>query len=186
MKKQLKIAFVGPSGSGKSTTASFFRDFVEENALDCAVLKLAEPLYRVQAMIYKEAGQPIDYRSQDQTLLEMIAKKMRAIDKEALINNLRGRLKTCNADVIINDDLRDDITDWPAMIENDFQIVRIWTEPQVRRQRLAGRQDLDAIMDSALDEQVTRIRPNFVVTNNSDQNSLKYQVHALARQLCSL
>jgi len=47
--------------------------------LDVVVLKLADPLYRLQNSFYEIAGLPLVAQAQDQVLLEMIARQLRRI-----------------------------------------------------------------------------------------------------------
>lgn len=180
----IRIAMIGPSGSGKSTAAGELVDAYMQAGLRCGIYKLAQPLYRLQRQFYEAAGRGIGSDEQDQTLLETIATRLRAISPTCLVDDLGRRLDTADEDVVLNDDLRDDDVDWPYMRSLGFRIVRIVTPESVRRSRLGSRGDLTSIPDSMLDRQMARIPADFVLTNGSDGiDGLRSQVRRLVRHL---
>ncbi|WP_321817247.1 MULTISPECIES: hypothetical protein [unclassified Paraburkholderia] len=182
MSKQprLRIALVAPSGSGKSTTAGLLREAFEAAGKQVAILKLAAPLYSLQRAFYDAACHDMREGTQDQHLLEHIATQLRRIDSHSIVKNFAQRLDRCEADVIINDDLRDDVTDWPYLRQKQFAIVKIATAPAVRASRLHGRNDVSIVENSALDVQMSRIHADYVLPNNGSLDGLKTHVEALA------
>lgn len=179
----LRLCLVASSGSGKSTTARLIQDWLQAQGHSAQVVKLAEPLYRIQAMFYAEACVELSPEAQDQRLLEGAATYLRGIHARALVNNFLRRLEATQADVIINDDLRDDRTDWPALREAGFIVVKVVARPEVRARRLAARQDISVVLDSPLDQQMARIDADYILTNNTSLASLQAQVDGLCRIL---
>lgn len=179
----LCLCLVAPSGSGKSTTAQLIRNWLRARGHSVEVVKLAEPLYRIQAMFYAEAGIALTPETQDQKLLESVATHLRAIHARALADGFLRRLAASRADVVINDDLRDDRIDWPALREAGFRVVKVAARAEVRAQRLAERNDLSVVKDSPLDLQMARIEADYVLTNNGSLGALEAQVDGLCRLL---
>lgn len=179
----LRLCLVAPSGSGKSTTAQLIRDWLHVRGHSVEVVKLAEPLYRIQAMFYAEAGIRLTPETQDQKLLESVATHLRAIHARALADGFLRRLAASRADVVINDDLRDDRVDWPALREAGFRVVKVAARAEVRAQRLDERRDLSVVKDSPLDLQMARIEADYVLTNNGSLAALEAQVDGLCRLL---
>eukprot|EP01038_Epipyxis_sp_PR26KG_P019083 gene19083-27033_t len=179
----LRLCLVAPSGSGKSTTAQLIRDWLRARGHTVDVVKLAEPLYRIQAMFYAEAGIALTPETQDQKLLESVATHLRGIHARALVDGFLRRLTTSHADVVINDDLRDDRIDWPALREAGFRVIKVAARAEVRAQRLAQRNDLSVVKDSPLDLQMARIAADYVLTNNGSLGALEAQVDGLCRLL---
>lgn len=181
--RQLRLALVAPSGSGKSTVAHMLKTAFERKGLDVEVLKLAHPLYRLQAKYYEEAGLKISGKAQDQLLLQSIASNLRALDPKSLVNNFNVRLGSCHASVVINDDLRDDRVDYPFLRELEFSTIKIVVDPKLREQRLALRGDVKLSAAETLNEQMRRIPGDLVLTNNGDLDVLSVQIEAAAECL---
>lgn len=162
---QLRLAIVAPSGSGKSTTAEFIVQRCRQLGKSARVLKLAEPLYRLQKAFYTTAGQDIDTYQQNQKLLEDIATHLRTIRPTSLVDDFVGRLSDCADDVIINDDLRDPDVDLPVLRDLGFQILRVSADDRAIAARLDRRKDLQTQRKSKVDQNVLRIRPDHVIVN---------------------
>lgn len=181
--KQLRISLVAPSGAGKSTVASLLKSAFEQSGLSVQILKLAAPLYQLQAGFYRECGMELTAGQQDQHLLELIATEMRRIAPQSLVRHFGERLAGTDADVVLNDDLRDDQTDWPWLQRNGFTVVRVLAGAVLRNERLQGRGDLTLVKDSSLNAQISRIREARTVTNEGSLDTLRVQVEALAASL---
>lgn len=161
----LRLAIVAPSGSGKSTTADFIVQRCLMHQKSARIIKLAEPLYRLQREFYTTAGENIETYQQNQKLLEDIATHLRAIRPTSLVDNFTARLVTCDDDVIINDDLRDPEIDLPMLRCLGFQILRVSASNHCIASRLDQRGDLQTQRSSVLDQTVQRIRPDHVLVN---------------------
>ncbi|WP_024905395.1 hypothetical protein [Robbsia andropogonis] len=177
---RLRLALVAPSGSGKSTTAQLLKLHFERAGKRVEILKLAAPLYAIQRMFYEEACRNLPDGAQDQYLLEHIATELRALDRLSLVKNFARRLMQSDADVVINDDLRDDATDWPYLRQHGFDVVKIVADPAIRSARLTGRADLSVVEKSPLDLQMQRIRADYALPNNGSIEALTAHVNAFA------
>lgn len=181
--EQLRLALVAPSGSGKSTAAALMKAAFERHGKRVQIHKLAQPLYRLQECVYLECGLAVEPGRQDQTLLEALATHMRRIDPLSLVRHLEGRLKGSSADVVLNDDLRDDVTDWPWMRAAGFHVIRVEASPAVREQRLRSRGDLSVVHASALDAQLDKIEADTALPNQGRMEQLEAAVDALVVHL---
>lgn len=180
---QLRLSLVAPSGSGKSTLAGMLKTKFEQMGLSVQVLKLAQPLYELQADFYVKSMVDVARDKQNQRLLEVIATEMRRIDAHSLVNNFRRRLEESTADVVINDDLRDDRVDWPYLKSEGFRVVRVLASADKRGRYLDGRGDLSVVQNSDLNLQIARIRADYVLVNNSLLADFDAQAQSLAGHL---
>ncbi|RMV71056.1 hypothetical protein ALP05_200195 [Pseudomonas caricapapayae] len=184
-KEAIKLSLVAPSGSGKSTAAEHLCEYFSHRGLKVQVIKLAAPLYRLQEHFYSEACTALNPGAQDQKLLELVAGQLRLIDPFALVKAFELELEKTGADVVINDDLRDDQIDWPYLREKGFKVIKIVTNPLSRKQRLESREDISVIHESALDLQIERIQPDFTLANDSTPDAFRHQIRELAKCLMS-
>lgn len=176
---QIRLALIGPSGAGKSTTAGLLQESLARRGLSCSVHKLAKPLYDIKQMFYDAAGRSVAYDAQDHPLMEQIARSLRELSPTSLVDNMAARLSGCTDDVVLNDDLRDNEVDWPALTAEGFRVVRIHAPKSSLVERLTGRGDLRLISNSPLDAQVRRIRSDYVLANVADLAGLKTQIEGL-------
>nr|WP_311138718.1 dephospho-CoA kinase [Pseudomonas amygdali] len=172
---------MAPSGSGKSTTAQLLREHFEEAGLSVEVIKLAQPLYELQGMFYEQAGVELASGSQNQRLLECIARELRVLDGQSLVKNFARRLLQSRAQVVINDDLRDDTVDWPYLYEQGFQVIKVLADSSLRQLRLGLRGDISVVENSALDLQMRRIDADYVLPNSGSLAQLKQRVAVVGR-----
>ena len=175
---QLRVSLIAPSGAGKSTVAGLLKSAFEQSGRTVQILKLAEPLYQLQTGFYRECGIELVAGQQDQHLLEVIATEMRRIAPLSLVNHFGARLASTTADVVINDDLRDDKTDWPWLRRNNFTVIRVVAGANLRKERLSGRGDLTLVQNSPLNAQIANIREDHKVTNEGSLDDLRAQVEA--------
>lgn len=184
---QVRLCIVGPSGSGKSTVVSLLRRELEVAGYSVATLKLAQPLYDLQAKFYDIASVVLSEGDQDQILMETIARELRRINPNSLVSAIERRLDDCRAEVVLNDDLRDDQTDAPRLRKLGFRIARVVTAEPERISRLLLRRDAATIADSPLDRQIARLPVDFVINNSSPGlDRLKTHVDVLAGHIATL
>lgn len=175
-----RIVLYGHSGSGKSTSARLVRNYYERSGRRVAVVKLAEPLYALQHAFYQAVGRTIDAHAQDQVLLEMIAEQLRRLSPTSLVDCFRRRVAEVEADVILNDDLRDVDVDYPALQALGFSFLRVWCDEPVRLRRLFGRSDLSSRPQSATTSRIDAIRADARIDNSDDGvENLKRHIEAV-------
>lgn len=178
--RAIRLAVIAPSGSGKSTAAAMMREQFAARGLSSEVVKLAAPLYRLQAEVYRTAGREIGPDEQDQEILEAMARFLRRIEPGCIVEDFLARYRRCTAPVALNDDLRDPDTDWPRLHEAGFRVVRVVTPEDVRLRRLRARGDLKSIAHSQLDDDLQRIHADVEIANETDGfDTLAVRVAAL-------
>ncbi|MGW4800889.1 hypothetical protein ACWEPC_51570, partial [Nonomuraea sp. NPDC004297] len=102
--------------------------------------------------------------AQDQILMESLADSMRRIRPESLADDFLSRLASTDADIVVNDDLRDPFVDALALRAHGFRVLRVTAAPQVRETRLAGRGDTSRADRSTSD--LDLIKPDAVLDNS--------------------
>jgi cytidine deaminase len=163
--RSLNLCLFAPSGSGKSTVCTYIREHLAQRGIASEVVKLADPLYRLQAEIYRTAGTEIG-RRQDQKLLETLASVMRGINRRSIVEDFLRRYRGISAPVVLNDDLRDPDVDYPELRRLGFRFVQIKALDSVRGERLAARGDVRIILHSRLDGPLQRIEPDYCIDNS--------------------
>ena len=162
--KQVRLCLFGPSGSGKSSSARIISEMVAAHGRSFARIGIGEPLYQMQESFYQVAGLGAPTK-QDQVLLTDIATHLRRLNPECLIQAFELRLSRWeNADVVVNDDLRDSEIDYPRLRELSFRFVHIKAHPEVRCCRLLQRGDLSRGDESKFS--YSKISPDYVVEND--------------------
>jgi hypothetical protein len=143
-------------------------EILRDRGLTLAIVKLAQPLYELQQAFYAAAGRPISADAQDQALLELIARELRRISPTSLVDDFRRRVVGCDADVLLNDDLRDPFVDWPALRDDGFRFVRLVCDDRVRAERAARRGDISTVLHSQTTADIDLIQPDYVIDNSTD------------------
>ncbi len=182
--KQIRLCVFGHSGSGKSTAASHIIQRFQDGGYSTTVIKLAEPLYRLQREIYATAGRQIRQYEQDQQMLEGLARELRRINPRALVEDFERRLAVSASTVVVCDDLRDGNVDYPYLKEQGFLFLRIQVKPEVAQYRLQQRQDLSTVLNSPASKDVDTMHCDFEVHNDaSDLDTLLHQLDAIVSKL---
>jgi dephospho-CoA kinase len=140
-------------------------------------VKLSAPLYALQAKVYETAELPLAEGAQDQLLMEALASHLRRIRADSLVSDFFRRIAGVQADLIINDDLRDPFVDAPSLRREGFRIVRVTCPEPIRRSRLAVRDDI-TVADAST-SQLDLIEPDAVVENGTTLAELREKVHKL-------
>jgi hypothetical protein len=143
----MRIALHGIPGSGKSTLARMLVPELERAGVPSVVLRLADPLYALQALVYRTAGRPLpDPTVQDGRLLADLAGHLRRINPDALTGDFRARVHEVSSArpgaAIVCDDVRP--ADAVCLVGLGFMLVRVDADAELRAARLAGRGDLTA------------------------------------------
>ncbi len=174
----IKLAVYGLSGCGKSTVARIIADYFSAGKKTIEFIKLAYPLYKIQQVYYETAGGKIDFYEQDQLLLESIAANLRRISSLSLVNDFMERLKKSEADVVINDDIRDYQTDYPALKKEGFIFVKVHCDEELRVRRLKARKDISITIVSQTTRDIDKFSADCAIdTGFEDQDHVKTHIH---------
>ncbi|MFF8292633.1 hypothetical protein ACF068_25835 [Streptomyces sp. NPDC016309] len=176
-RRTLRISVVGLAGAGKSTCASLIEEFARDKGLSHARIKLAKPLYDLQAEVYRTAGGTLHDGAQDQILMEALADAMRRIRPDSLAADFVARLADTDADLVVNDDLRDPHVDAPALRGHGFRVLRITCDEELRQRRLEGRGDPSRADRST--REIDLITPDAVIDNGAGLDEYRTAVHEL-------
>jgi len=176
----LKLAFYGLSGVGKSTASTLIGRMCRQRGVTFEVVKIAEPLYRMQRDIYVRLGRQVTPHQQDQLLLRALADQIRRIEPSFLTDDFLWRVDQSTATAIINDDLKDVSFDYPRLAQAGFRFVRITCEEETRARRLSGRADLTRAPETSQTWGFDHIRPDWELDNTEDGEN------ALVRKLSPL
>ena len=178
-----KIAIYGLSGAGKSTVRQILVKKFKEKKLKVEVVKLAEPLYYMQSVLYETAGKKIEYYQQDQKVLEAMAGLLRNIDSFSIVNYFKRTVKNMDADIIINDDIRDYKTDYQYLKNEGFVFIHVVCDEKIRRSRLEQREDISIVKNSNTTSALEKFTEDFVVENNGTINELEEQINRIISEL---
>jgi GTPase SAR1 family protein len=145
----VRIALFGLPGSGKSTACRELLGILERRGQPAVLLKLAEPLYELQNLIYSYCGVPLhDRYRQDGALLNFLGAHLRSINPDVLTDHFASRQRAAEVDAaeagktrlfVLCDDMRP--VDAPFMRARGFTLVRVDAPRATRERRLAGRGD---------------------------------------------
>lgn len=113
--------------------------------------------------------------------MEVAATQLRRLNPRALVDRLLSEMDTADADIVLNDDLRDPGTDYPAMLARGFRFVRIECAEQLRRQRLLARGDVTR--SDASTSGIDEIRADFVVDNSGGLEAFQRKVDQLMGEI---
>ena len=175
----LRVSVIGLAGAGKSTCASLIREYALGEGLTYARLKIAKPLYDLQEQVYLMAGVMLREGEQDQVLMEALASAMRRIRPQSLIDDFTRRLSETEADLVVNDDLRDPDVDAPVLRAQGFRFLRVVCDEDLRRQRLTGRGDRSRSDGST--SQIDLIEPDVVIDNGTGLDACRDAVRQVLR-----
>ena len=113
----MKICFIAPSSYGKSTAVGIIKKyFNSEN------IKIAKPLYDLQAYFYDFIGKSIG-ETQDGELLQFFGIKIRKENPSFLLDSFYQRVSSSTNEIITNDDCRP--PDYIYLKELGFIFIKI-------------------------------------------------------------
>lgn len=183
---QQRFALYGKPGAGKSTFTRNLVEEFEERAIPTLTVKIAAPLYELQAVIYAMAGRPmLDSGRQDGKLLADLGSHLRRINSEALTTAFTARIRQaeqCFPDaVLLCDDLR--ASDLAAVTELGFATVRISACEKIRQTRKAERGDLSPGDDAHSAEASIMEEPWYQVINDGTREELRNHAAFLVEEV---
>jgi energy-coupling factor transporter ATP-binding protein EcfA2 len=119
----VRVCLYGPTASGKSTIARHLA-----KTYGGEIIKVAEPLYRLQKLFYDELELPVN--GQDGELLQFFADKIEREQPGWLGRRVTDRVQASATRLVINDDCRRN--SYAALDTAGFVFVRIDTSPDKR------------------------------------------------------
>jgi len=122
-----RISLIGPTGVGKSTLA---RRVAER--FDGVVIKIAEPLYRLQEEFYRRIGKMV--RGQDGELLQFLGHKVEKESPGWLATQFLDQVERSQTSLVVNDDCR--LNSYKHLQANGFVFVRVHCEDTIHHARL--------------------------------------------------
>src|SRR5476649_1519196 len=138
----LKIALTGLPGAGKSTASKLLLQRLSERKINATVIKLAAPLYDIQAAFYKRIEATLLEDQQDGQLLNFLGGHFRKVDPEFLGRDLTWRCSAAilsGARALICDDARP--LDLQTLHNQGFTIIKIVAPDDLRKARKTARGD---------------------------------------------
>lgn len=178
----LKIALTGLPGAGKSTSSGLILDELRTVGETVEVVKLARPLYDVQACFYNRMSEVLPADRQDGKLLNFLGSHFREASTDFLIRDMLWRCdaaRLAGASIALCDDARP--LDLGALSSNGFVIVRIVARDELRIARKAARGDRFA----GRDDHPTELAPggvglaaDYTIENNGSVSQLRAALQA--------
>lgn len=138
--KPLKIGLLGTTGVGKDTCCQCIKKLFPNISIQ--VLRLAQPLYAVQNMVYQICGVEKGGDIQDGALLNFLGKHMRQINPQVLVDAFFDALRKVGTetDLILCPDVRP--IDAPSLKKIGFTLIHILADPETALERRKKRGDL--------------------------------------------
>ena len=180
------IALSGPRGAGKSTFAALVTKELRRHRQQVTLLRIAEPLYQVQELIYKLARCSIAGSSfQDAELLTFLGRHFRKIRKTSLLDAFVRQIqestkKASRRHVVLCSDARS--PDLPFLRRNGFSLGFVYAPKETIDKRLIARGDANRTR-SARELEVTyrQTKWDFEIDNSGSRNALRHQAVKIAR-----
>jgi dephospho-CoA kinase len=176
-----RVALAGPPGAGKSTASKSLASLATSRGIAFCVIKLADPLYRCQAEIYKIAGRPLeDFYTQDGELLNFLGVHLRKINGTVLLDSfdqrLEAELRAFDAQgnsraLVVCDDMR--ATEASFLRGHGFSIIHVEAPPSLCIERRRQRGDTTLGDAAHVTEQPLEIlSPDHVISNDGALDTL--------------
>ncbi|GAA4782298.1 ATP-binding protein [Streptomyces ziwulingensis] len=181
-----KVALYGRPGAGKSTLAGLLTQELAAAGADVLNLKVAAPLYELQAIVHAMAGRPLlDGSEQDGELLNALGAHLRRINPVALTEAFTRRVRQAGQRrpqaVLVCDDLR--APDVRAVTALGFLLVEITVSDAVRLVRKRERADLSAGAEHHSTEAPVEAEPWRWVDNTGSLDELRERAAELAGEV---
>jgi hypothetical protein len=181
-----RIALYGRPGAGKSTFGELLGQELAGAGACALPVRLASPLYELQALVYTVAGRPMLVGTrQDGALLNSLGGHLRRINPGALTDAFAARVRQAEQAhplaVLVCDDMR--APDVGALTALGFELVEVIAPEQVRRARKAARADLSAGNEEHSTEAPVDAVPWHRVDNAGDLEQLRRLAADLAQRV---
>jgi cytidine deaminase len=180
----MMLALYGLPGAGKSSFSRLVAAEFDAAGVAAVQVRLAAPLYELQAIIHAMAGRPLlDPRRQDGALLNDLGSHLRRINPAALTDMFARRVRQARCDhpgaALICDDMR--AADTEAVLGLGFALVQVRAPESLRQSRKQARGDLSAGRDDHDTEAPAQCSPHYVVDNDGDMAQLQARATSLVR-----
>jgi len=187
-KEIVKLGLFGTPGAGKSTTCQMVVNYCLVNNITVLRIKLADPLYEAQSLIYGVAGLKLeDFYQQDGELLNFLGYYLRKLNPKVLLDKFSLKLASfiedlsspeINSGLIICDDLRQ--PDAKFLKKKGFTLIKIVANPDLCERRRSARGDKSLGSSTHLTEQgLDEIQPDYSLENNESLMALQEKVRML-------
>lgn len=170
MKQSHLIVFLAPSGSGKSTCAQYLQKKYQGE-----IIKLADPLYTIQNLIYQKIGLPVPL-SQDGELLQFLGNKIQTLQPKFLFDQFYQKFLSSPNTLVINDDCRPH--NYPYLQKLNAIFIKI--EGPVRLRTT----DMSPHNPQHTTEWQEAIPGDFIIKNTGTLTELFQQLDSLMEQIC--
>ena len=195
------IGLCGGSGSGKGTVSSIFWEnkipAVDTDAVYREMTQTDSPCLRALALEFADVIISEDGSLNRKALAELVfsgegnekrLKRLNEITHKYILDETRARLEQFRAEGFLAA-----IVDAPVLFESGFDeecdlIVCVIADRDIRLSRIIERDNIDVAaatrrIDSQISNEELISRSDFVIYNNSDLNTLKYDVFSVAKQI---
>ncbi|MBK3587391.1 ATP-binding protein [Streptomyces sp. MBT57] len=184
----VSIALFGKPGAGKSTCAELLQQECSASGPSMRIVKIADPLYRLQRTVYEAAGVPAPVAGvQDGQLLNTLGAHLRRINPTCLTDAFAARVAAVHSEapdaVVVCDDMR--APDAAALAGMGFLLVEITAPDEVRTTRKALRGDLSPGDERHCTERPIEVEPWRRITNSGGLEFLRRQAAGLLAEVRS-
>lgn len=174
--KQLRICFIGPSGLGKSTCSYLLKKHFQNKV---KIIKLAEPLYKIQQKIYNNFELKINENIQDGELLQLLGKRVQKLNPTFLAKKFLNKLKSNNnKQIIINDDCRPH--NFKYLKENNFIFIAINGHSRIRTNDLSKINKKDSVEWTKTN---SLFNADFIIKNDGTKADLNKKIIELITKI---
>lgn len=179
------IALYGEQGAGKSTTSDILADLLSARGIEVEKVRLAEPLYELQARVYEAAGLAIPAHGlQDEELLAVLAQQLRRLNPQALTRSatLRARAVSerpeSSPQIVICEDARPQ--DRQDLLLSGYRHVYVDAPRELLHGRRLMRGDTDP---GNITHTVVAIRGDYIIYNGGSLADLRIKCSQLLDEI---
>lgn len=182
----IKLALYGDNAAGKTTSAILLNEIGRDLGIEVEIVRMASPLYELQAQVYSSAKRPlVDADQQDERLLSLLASELRRINPSALheyvVDSVSAASKRRNVGellLLVEDSRPIDRNNLKGL---GFSFLHIWADSLTRERRTRSRGDIALDMFNPSDMET--IGDDDIVKNTSDFLSLRIELSSVLEKM---